>query len=93
MLSVHKSSTGMGGRQLSQRSFLGCGCRSVAVAGIVAAISVKRNRVSVGSLIRSGIAKEDVPISGKRAGQSVTPSSLRPCLVVVLPDGTIVAQG
>jgi hypothetical protein len=63
---------------------------SVTVAGIVVAISIKRNRISVGSLSRSGIAKEDFSTSGESTGQSAAPCSLKPFLVVVLPDGTIV---
>jgi len=63
---------------------------SVIVAAIVVAISMIRNRISFGSLIRSGIGKEDYSITGASAEQSATPSPLKPFLVVVLPDGTIV---
>jgi hypothetical protein len=63
---------------------------SVTVAGIVVAISMIRNRISFGSLVRSGIAKEDYSIAGASAEQSATPSPLKPFLVIVLPDGTTV---
>jgi hypothetical protein len=62
---------------------------SVTVAGIVAAISIKRNRISVGNLIRSGIGKDSF-ITDERGRESATLSPLKPFLVVVLPDGTIV---
>jgi hypothetical protein len=63
---------------------------SVVVAAIGVAISMMRYRISFGSLIRSGIAKEDFSLTGESAEQSATPSALKPFLVVVLPDGTIV---
>jgi hypothetical protein len=63
---------------------------SVIVGAIVIAISMMRRRISFGSLIRSGIANENYPIAGESAEQSATPSPLKPFLVVVLPDGTIV---
>jgi hypothetical protein len=52
-----------------------------------------RRRISFGSLTRSGVGKEDFPITGESALQSVTPRPVKPFLVVALPDGTIVAQG
>jgi hypothetical protein len=57
---------------------------------IVFAIPMMRHRTSFGSLIRSVIAKEDFSITGKSAEQAATPGPLKPFLVVVLPDGTIV---
>jgi uncharacterized membrane-anchored protein YitT (DUF2179 family) len=66
---------------------------SVTVAGIVTTISIKRNRTSSSRLIRSGIVKEEFSISRENAGQSVTLSPIKPFLIVVLPDGTIVTQG
>jgi hypothetical protein len=65
---------------------------SVIVAAIVVSISMMRHRISFGSLIRSGVGKEESIITGESAGQSVTPSPLKPFLVVVLPDGTIVTS-
>jgi flagellar basal body-associated protein FliL len=64
----------------------------VTVAMIAVAISMMRHRSSSGSLIRSGIAKEDFSITGKSAEQSATPDPAKPFLAVVLPDGTIVSQ-
>jgi hypothetical protein len=63
---------------------------SVTVAGIVAAISIKRNRISVGRSTRCGIAKEDFSITGGSAGQLMAANPMKPFMVVVLPDGTIV---
>jgi hypothetical protein len=62
----------------------------VTVTMIVVAISMTRLRSSAGSLNRSGIGKEEFSVKGESAGQSVTPSVLKPFSVVVLPDGTIV---
>jgi hypothetical protein len=56
----------------------------------VVAISMMRYRFSSGALIRSGLAKTESFITGKSAERSATPSPLKPFLVVVLPDGTIV---
>jgi hypothetical protein len=64
----------------------------VTVTMIVVSISMMRHRISFGSLIRSGVGKEESIITGESAGQSVTPSPLKPFLVVVLPDGTIVTS-
>jgi hypothetical protein len=64
---------------------------SLIVAAIVFAVSMMRNRISFGSLIRSGIAKEDCSLTGASAEQSATPGPVKQFLVVVLPDGTIVA--
>jgi hypothetical protein len=63
---------------------------SLIVAAIVVASSMIRHRISFGSLIRSVIAKEDFSITGKSAERAATPGPLKPFLVVVLPDGTIV---
>jgi hypothetical protein len=63
----------------------------VAVTMIVVAISMMRHRISSGSLIRSRIAKHGLFIKGERSKQSATLSPSKAFLVVVLPDGTIVA--
>jgi hypothetical protein len=63
---------------------------TVTVTMIVVAIPIIRNRISFGSLIRSGIAKEDFSITGESTEQGATPCTSKPFLVVVLPDGTIV---
>jgi hypothetical protein len=63
----------------------------VTVAMIVVAISMMRHRSSAGSLIRTGVGKEEFSVKGESAGQSVTPSPLKPFLIVVLPDGTTVS--
>jgi hypothetical protein len=62
----------------------------VTVTMIAVAISMMRNRISSGSLFRSGIAKEDFYTTGESAEQSAVPSPLKPFWVVALPDGTIV---
>jgi hypothetical protein len=61
----------------------------VAATMIVVAISMMRHGISSDSSIRAGIVKE-FSISGESAGLSVPPGPLKPFLVVVLPDGTIV---
>jgi hypothetical protein len=62
----------------------------VTVAMIAVAISMMRHRSSSGSLTGSGNTKKEFCISGEVAGQSATPSLLKPFLVVALPDGRIV---
>jgi hypothetical protein len=62
----------------------------VTVTMIVVAILMMRHRSSSGSLIRSGIVKEDSFITGESAEQLVTLSPSKQFLVVALPDGTIV---
>ena len=64
----------------------------VAVTMIAISISMMRQRISSGTLIRAGIAKEYFSVAGERVKQSVTPGPLKPFLVVVLPDGTIVTS-
>jgi len=63
---------------------------SVIVAAIVVAIRRFRHRVWFGGWTGLGIARGDFSITGESAEQSATPGPLRPFLVVVLPDGTIV---
>jgi hypothetical protein len=65
----------------------------VTVTMTVVAISMMRNRISSGSLIRAGITKADSSVTGESAGRSVRRGPLKPFLVVVLPDGSIVTQG
>jgi hypothetical protein len=60
---------------------------------IAVAISILRHRISSGSLIRSGIAKDDFHITGAGAEQSVTLGLSKPFMVVVLPDGTLLPKG
>jgi hypothetical protein len=62
----------------------------VAVTMIVVAISMMRHRSSAGSLIRTGIGKEDFSMKGESAGQ-FRPSPLKPFLIVVLSVGTTVS--
>jgi hypothetical protein len=63
---------------------------SVILTAIAVAISIFRHHISVGSLNRSGIAKEDSSVAQKRAGQSRIAGPMKKFSVVVLPDGTIV---
>jgi hypothetical protein len=63
---------------------------SIVVAAIAVAISVTRRHSSVGSLIRSGIAKENFSIVREVAEQPAIAGPTKPFLVVVLPDGKIV---
>ena len=60
---------------------------SVVLAAIVVAISIIRYHVSFGSFTGSGIAREDIAISGERAKQSTIAGPVKSYLVVVLPDG------
>ena len=66
---------------------------SVVIAIIVVAIPKLRHRIAFGGLTRSEIFREDFSIARIRAEQSATPGPSKPFLIVVLPDGTIVAQG
>jgi hypothetical protein len=63
---------------------------SITVAAIVVVISMMPHRISFGSLIRSGIAKEDFSIARERVEQSRVAGPLKQFLVVVLPDGRVV---
>jgi hypothetical protein len=63
---------------------------SVMVAAILVAISRIRNRMGFGGFTRSGITKEDFSIEDESAEQPAASSPVKPFLVVVLPDGTIV---
>jgi hypothetical protein len=65
---------------------------TVTVSMFVAAISMLRHMITCDTLIRSRIAKEDFAAQGQSPEQMATLSPLEPFLVVVLPDGTIVAQ-
>jgi hypothetical protein len=64
----------------------------VTVTMIALAVSITRNGLSFGSLIRSGSGKKDFSISGESAVQSYT-NSVETILVGRATDGTIVAQG
>jgi hypothetical protein len=59
---------------------------------VVAAISMIRHMITFDTLVRSGIAREDFAARGESAEKMATLSPLEPFLVVVLPDGRIVAQ-
>ena len=63
---------------------------SVTVAAIVIAVSKIRSRDSFGSLTRSEIVKGDFSVARERSEQLSVAGSLKPFLVVALPDGTIV---
>jgi hypothetical protein len=63
---------------------------SVILAAIAAAISIFRHHISVGSLIRSEIARGDSSIAQKRAERSRVARPMKRFLVVVLPDGKVV---
>jgi hypothetical protein len=63
---------------------------SVILAAIAAAIAIFRHHISVGSLIRSEIARGDSSIAQKRAERSRVASPMKQFLVVVLPDGKVV---
>ena len=63
---------------------------SVVVAAIVVAIPSIRNRIASEAWTRSGIVKEDSFMTKERVELSSVAGPLRPFLVVVLPDGTIV---
>jgi hypothetical protein len=60
------------------------------VAAIVIAVSKIRSRDSFGSLTRSEIVKGDFSVARERSEQLSVAGSLKPFLVVALPDGTIV---
>jgi hypothetical protein len=66
---------------------------SVILAAIVVAISIIRYHVSFGSFTGSGIAREDIAISGERAKQSKIAGPVKRFLIVVLPDGKVVSPG
>jgi hypothetical protein len=57
---------------------------------MVAAISRIRSRIEFAGFTRSGIARGDFSITGQSAEQSRITSPLKPFLIVMLPDGTIV---
>jgi hypothetical protein len=63
---------------------------SVIVVAIFIAIPRVRHRIWFGGWTGLGIARGDFSITGESAEQSATPGPLKPFLVVVLPDGTIV---
>jgi hypothetical protein len=65
---------------------------SVVLAAIVVAISIIRYHISFGNFTGSGIAREDIAISGERAKQSRIARPVKPYLVVVLPDGKLLSS-
>jgi hypothetical protein len=63
---------------------------SVIVAAILVTSPSIRNCIVSGGWTRSGIAREDFSIARGRTEQSRFAGPVKPFLVVVLPDGTIV---
>jgi hypothetical protein len=63
---------------------------SVIVAAIL--ISRIRNRNAIEVITRSGKGRGDFSIASGRVEQSRTADAVKPFLVVVLPDGTIVTS-
>jgi hypothetical protein len=67
-----------------------CLLLSVILAAILIANPRIRSRIAPGAWTRSGIAGGDFSIARERFDQSRMTSPVKPILVVVLPDGTIV---
>jgi hypothetical protein len=63
---------------------------SLIIAAIGIAILTIRYRISVESLARSGIARDDITTAGERGEQSWDSDPTKQFLVVVLPDGKVV---